>query len=276
MEASRLHKFNFTGCEMKNIVKTVWLIVRILILFGVYIYVNHIILVIGTTNFYKSWIGDIGRMTYGPVVTIMIGLLLFWKNIKSIQILGGTFELRKKLDKVMVEYEAFRNAVTPLLQLELSRIESEGRFEMGVSVETLKGFVLNNIPTIRETLEIKDAESDVWFRIARAKVIELYSWELARAIIDNEPQYTKIPELTSSGFITQFIDAGLNNSDRPERITESAIKVDIAGLKDWLNENGYPWQTNKKIVDLMNEIQEYYFAAYDIENSEARKGNVIW
>ncbi|SJX70185.1 hypothetical protein FM131_08915 [Weissella confusa] len=261
---------------MKNIVKTVWLILRILILFAVYFYINHIILVTKNTDFYNSWIGDTGKMTFGPVITIMIGLLLFWKNIKSIEILGATFDLRQKLDKVMVEYEAFRNAVTLLLQLELSRIESEGRFEMGVSVETLKGFVLNNIPTIRETLEINDAESDIWFRIARAKAIELQSWELARTIIDNEPQYTKIPELKSSGFITQFIDAGLNNSDRPERITESAIKVDIEGLKDWLNENGYPWQTNKKIVDLMNEIQEYYFAAYDIENSEARKGNVIW
>lgn len=253
---------------MKNIVKTVWLIVRILILFAVYIYVNHIILVIDTTDFYNSWIGDIGRMTYGPVITIMIGLLLFWKNIKSIQILGATFELRKKLDKVMVEYEAFRNAVTPLLQLELSRIESEGRFNVGVSIATLKGFVLNNIPTIRETLEIKDAESDIWFRIARAKVIELYSWELAKAITDNEPEYTKLPELKSSEFISRFIDAGLDNSDRPERITESAIKVDIDGLKEWLNENGYPWQSIEKIVDLMNEIQEYYYAAYDLENSK--------
>lgn len=246
---------------MKNFFRGIWFVLRLLLTFGMYVLLNHLTIVYENTKFYHDWIGDAGAIVYAPAITIIMGIALFWNNFHSIEILGANFELQKRVEKAMVEYETFREAVAPILRLELSRIERDGRMDMSLSVDELKYFVFNEIPVLRDNLNINDPESKLLFKIARARVIGLYRSEIVHLLSLITPADKKFSH-PSFEVVDEFIDTGLQKDDRPNRFIETEVKVDIEGLKQYLTDNHYPWQSNVELIKNMNELSDYFVKAY--------------
>lgn len=246
---------------MKKFWKAFWFVLRLVLVFALYVELNHLTIIYESNLFYEQWVGDAGSVVYAPAVTIIVGVVLFWNNFHSIEIFGANFELRKQVQKAVVEYETFRKSVAPLVRLELSRIERDGRIDMGLAVDELKNFVFNEVPILQDSLGIKDSESELLFKIARAKVISLYRGEIARMVADLKVDGNSL-SMAAYEMVDEFIDAGLEKPNRPNRLTESKILVDVDGLQKWLSDNNPDWQSNHELVRVMNELSDYFVKAY--------------